>query len=186
MTAFAGVFTVAMIGDILSAYSNYRATIRRELQNAELELEKSKPDTERILQGEINTLNYYFSLCKDNLDWNEIPVYVAQTLVKYKLVNFYDSDKKQIWIAAQEKVYQQIKQERIESMKKADTSTAKIISDLIQKIEASSDGKHPEQFIDKAKVVYSKLLVYELVCKYENVLQAQRFKNDSEFLKELK
>ncbi len=170
MTAYYGTFTVSMLGDILSAYIEFRRPIIAEAiriiteQEAklskELEREQRNEYTKKNIQEEIDAAIIAVQSGSELVweSWQDVPVHYAEIAVLNGWIEVSDSFKKEVW-------------ERSKAL--AVEELSRVSSDLTNLIEAKKARAQLKSIFetqavpDPAKRIYSKLLIWEYVKLHE-------------------
>jgi hypothetical protein len=168
MKAYFGTFTIAMLGDILAAFTKYRNKIVNELLDsqdkaARAEAEESakllkNEETRHAVCQEIVTA---IQAAQDGMPfwehWEDIPAYYSKIALESGVIAVEGEKKKMLWQEAQRLAKQQV----IElSSDESRFMEAKHARDILKDMMA---GKEVKSLKDSAVRIYSKLLIWEFV-----------------------
>lgn len=168
MKAYYGQFTISMLGDILSAYSEERkkalnAILKEQDKSNKLEKEILEAERKNIdaRQKVIKEYNWFLEIKKKGekitfLDWDNIPMYWAKILIEEETVSLPSERKKELWKEAKDIV---LKQTRNVANDFTNLYEAKSARNLLKSFENSS----AKTLQEKAEVVYCKLYVWEFL-----------------------
>lgn len=170
MTAYFGIFTVAMLGDILSAYNLYRnPIIARAYENAtRLELdakcEEAKKTKNWLARKEIRSdIEKAIVAVQTDAEpvwetWHEVPVHYAEIAINFDIIEVSDDFKLKIWQRSKELALDELKTTAQDYSNFSEAKRTRLM--LKNRVES-------EIVKDPAKRIYSKLLVFEYVKMHE-------------------
>ena len=166
LTAYYGTFTVAMLGDILSAYSKYRNKIISKFlylkQNHEKQIvieqqreQKNKEAREKIkidIEAEIIAVQTGSKQLWEN--WNDVPAYYSKIAIDNNFIEISDEFKAKVWAKSK----QIATSELIEtSQDLSNFIEAKVAKNALMNLIESQTYK------DSSVRIYSKLIIFEYV-----------------------
>jgi hypothetical protein len=170
MTAFFGTFTISMLGDILTAYSDYRNPIISKAYDQIIKLEQeTKQETER---GEKNALalnkiqqdieRAIIAVQSGEADlwesWHDVPVHYAEIAVREQWIEVSPEFKKSIWEESKKLALRELGEMAADLSNFSQAKQAKIkLTDAIEK----------KTVPDAALRIYSKLLIFKYVKMHE-------------------
>jgi len=170
MTAFFGTFTISMLGDILTAYNQYRNPIIAKAYDQIIKLEQeNKQETEREEKNRIAISQIQQDIEKAIIavqsgeadlweSWHDVPVHYAEIAVREQWIEVSPEFKKSIWE---------------ESKKLALRELSEMAADLSNFSQAKQSRLKLTEAIERQTVpdaalrIYSKLLIFKYVKMHE-------------------
>lgn len=170
MTAYFGIFTVAMLGDILSAYNQYRNPIiaqayenayKQELDaKCEQDKEAKNFEARSKINADIENAIIAVQTGAEPLweTWHDVPVHYAEIAVKWGMIEVSDEFKSKIWQRSKELALDELKTTAQDYANFSEAKRTRLL--LKSRVES-------EIIKDPAKRIYSKLLIFEYVKSHE-------------------
>ncbi len=162
LSSFYGQFTIAMLGDILSAYLKFRNKIlsdvinlKKMYEDAEFEAAKREEKNRRAIESVLQDLEDKLISMQSGEEiewdgWEDVPVFYAEIACANGWIEDDREFKGQIW----EQAKQLAKKELIEQSRNYSNMTE-------ARAAKRKLMQNAEQTIEPAKRIYSKLLVFE-------------------------
>jgi hypothetical protein len=161
MKAYFGTFTIAMLGDILTAYGNYRNKVifktQQEFEKQNAEQKRNEKISELSALHRVEVLKKLSEAKGKNLyeSYEQIPTYYCQILIDNNLLNIAHERKVQIWEQAKELSKREFQLIAGNTNRIFEAKSARNI------LEQITSGLENQNFKDSATRIYSKLLVFE-------------------------
>jgi len=166
MVAYGGRFTVAMFGDILTAYSNHRAKIVAaiEAEKSASEAEKAEQAKRAAWQAQTELFVQEFEALKTEntkyRKWSDLPAGTDAILRnRGAFDNIPDKDKKFFWLESK-------RQAVVETRDLAKSGANIIWAIRIVKWCEGNPEDFPEELRPQAEVIYGKMLAFSLLAPF--------------------
>ena len=174
MTAYRGVFTVAMFGDVLDAYMKRRnkiiAAIETAKAEAEAEEEYKRKRFEWNRQADL-AYDAFLLQRKENTQyrsWKDIPAGFDMVCVhRGAFDDVTETQKRAIYAQAKAAALEQVKYAAQNIEYPIEREEAQRI---LREVEA---GGYPETLIQKSHVIYGKMLVFSLLPEFNTIRQSE-------------
>ena len=166
LTSYRGVFTVAMFGGILNAYRKYRREIVAKIENAKKQEEEERAEYEAKLKNRHfreNVISSFKALCEVNNAFetvDQIPFIWAKILREAGLLD----KSNELWVEAKREACIEFLTAVSNREPYLGVSESKRIG-LAAEMNKDKDF-FPEELRQRAEVVYSKLLVFSKIAKF--------------------
>jgi hypothetical protein len=169
LTAYAGRFSAAMFGEILSSYQNWRGKIHAAILRQREGEDDRKRDMDRqanFARSMENLEDRFRRLCRTGGDdetkrWEDVPGWWAKILLDKGLLLLLDETKKDLWKAAKLETVAEAKREHSTGLNTI-LPDAKILRRAVRACEENPEV-FPAELSDRARVVYGKMLVWECI-----------------------
>lgn len=164
MKAYGGIFTIAMLGDILTAYKIYRNKIiqKFEIENDKIIQEENQKEIDRknaearlIIKNNIDKAielrknNEYLWEC-----WQDVPAHYAKIALEHGFIEIEHDFKKLVYEKAQQLAKKQLIEKSQDLRNIYEAKNAKRI--LMEFIEKPLNNEH-------SHTIYAKLLIFEYI-----------------------
>lgn len=170
MNAYYGLFSVRVIGEIMSAYNDYRTQAARQVR-ARMQAQQDAIENERraeILREKFGTLEEQFQALKERNDkyrrWQDLPGWFCRRLIEEDVLKISVSEKGKIWKVSKHWVVNQL------GMWLADPNTSREdrarYLDAKRVIDRDPDA-FPHELRKEAEEAYPKMLVFPLIAEYK-------------------
>jgi len=167
--AYGGIFSISMLGDVLTAYKDYRSKVLYNFEVAKDKIEKNENEPSEESKSIMNTIaiNSFISDIERNIElvkagkfpkwetWERVPGVFAEKVLKAKKLNIPQELKDKIWYKAGEMAKVEVFRAS-RDLKHPKRGLAKIAIDL--KFTGES-----EYFRTEKEGIYSKLLIFEYI-----------------------
>ena len=171
MNAYYGLFSVRVIGEIMSAYNDYRTQAARQVR-ARMQAQQDAIENEQraeILREKFGTLEEQFAALKERNDkyrrWQDLPGWFCERVVRDDVAGFSLDEKGKAWIIAKQWSANQLANWIMDPQTpKADRSR---YVEVEQAYKENPDV-FPEGLKKEAQAAYCKMLVFDRIAKYTN------------------
>ena len=171
LSAFHGLFSVRILGQVLSAYDTMRGQVAREVRARLRKLEDEQENqirSERMLQMHGTISDQFAALVENNekyARWQDMPEWFCERVVREDVAGFSLDEKGKAWIIAKQWSANQLANWIM------DPQTTK--ADRSRYIEVEQAYKEnpdvfPEGLKKEAQSAYCKMLVFDRIAKYTN------------------
>ena len=171
LSAFHGLFSVRILGQVLSAYDTMRGQVAREVRARLRKLEDEQENqirSERMLQMHGTISDQFAALVENNekyARWQDMPEWFCERVVRDDVAGFSLDEKGKAWIIARQWSANQLANWIV------DPQTTK--ADRSRYIEVEQAYKEnpdvfPEGLKKEAQSAYCKMLVFDRIAKYTN------------------
>lgn len=168
MKAYFGTFTIAMLGDILAAFTKYRNKIVNELLDSQDKAARMEAEeTAKLVKNEearreaCNEILTAIQAAQEGIPfwehWEDIPAYYSKIALENGVISVDGEKKKGLWIEAQRLARQQVVELSNDESRFLEAKQAR---DILKDMMA---GKEVQSLKDSAVRIYSKLLIWEFV-----------------------
>ena len=170
MNAYFGLFSVRIVGDILSTYNDHRAHTARQVR-ARIQAEQDAAENETragLMRERFGTLAEQFAALQRKNEryarWQDLPTWFCERVVKEDIYGFSMEEKGKIWVTAKAWAVGQLGAWRISP----DTTPADR-----QRFHAAAEALRenadvfPDELKSEAQEAYCKMLVFEKIAEYQ-------------------
>lgn len=171
MNAYYGLFSVRIVGDILSAYSDHRTQAVRQV-GARMQAEKDAAENVQraeMLKEKFGTIADQFAALQSKNDkysrWQDLPVWFCEKVVKEDVAGFSLEEKGKAWVTAKHWAVNQLGTWRLDSNN--GPNDRRRYNDAHAAIQANPEC-FPDELKPEAQEAYSKMLVFQKIATYEN------------------
>lgn len=172
MNAYYGLFSVRIVGDILSAYSDHRTQVVRQVR-ARMQAEQDAAENEQraeMLKEKFGTIADQFAALQAKNDrysrWGDLPGWFCERVIKEDVGGFSLEEKGKAWVTAKHWAVNQLGGWRLDPNRSQ--ADRKRFNDAYAAIQADPEC-FPDELKPEAQEAYSKMLVYSKIATYETV-----------------
>lgn len=174
MKAYGGVFSVSMIGDILTSYKNYRNSVIQnfEKEKYKIEKEESAPKGSELDLLNLMAINDFVEQVENEIeriqsglmpkwrDWERVPAILAEKALKSNKIIIDKDFKKSIFEKAKEMAKIEVNYDS-RNIKSQNRGLARKLIDAQFQIESP-------YFNNKIETIYAKLLIFEFIQSHKH------------------
>lgn len=168
LNAYNGVFSVRILGDVLSAYEDYRTLTFRRVRAQESERQAEQKEKERAeeLKKEFGDFSDMLSRVMQRNPYqtfSDIPKIFALAVFERKLINVPHDEKGPAWIQAKHLAVSRISGRILAATSR--TERSKLLQ-IKQRLEADPET-FPDELKGEATVIYAQILLHKQLPPYE-------------------
>lgn len=168
LNAYNGVFSVRILGDVLSAYEDYRTLTFRRVRAQESERHAAQQETERaeILKEKFGDFELLLSRVMQRNPYptpNDVPAVFARAVIERGLVQIPHDEKGPAWIQAKHLAVSRIPGRILAATSRTERSD---LLQIKQRLEADPET-FPDELKGEATVIYAQILLHKQLPPYE-------------------
>ena len=173
LNAFYGLFTVQMLGKVMSAYDDYRTAIFREVRAKVAQIEEQYGNEERAeaMREKFGTIADQFAALQAKNEkyerWQDLPEWFCRRVIEEDLAGVTLEEKGKAWITAKHWAANEVRTWMLDtSLSKQDRARYAAAAALLGK----NPDIFPEEIKKEAQEAYSKILVHPKIAVYEKAI----------------
>lgn len=172
LNAFYGLFTIQLLGKVLSAYDDYRTAIFREVRAkaAQAEEEQGNVERDQALREKFGTAADVFAeLQQQNTKyekWQDLPAWLCRRVIEEDLAGITLEEKGKSWITAKHWAANEVRVWLLDaSVSKDDRKRYAVAAAALDK----NPDIFPDEIKKEAQEAYSKMLIFQKIPPYETI-----------------